>query len=66
MGRGGERVETTESLSFTADKAGTIKQRGGKITWDEVCDGAWRRRTEECREKGKEGRKESKVYLLWR
>lgn len=36
MGRGGERIETTEALSFTADKAGTIKQRGGKITWDEV------------------------------
>lgn len=50
MGRGGERIETTESLSFTADKAGTIKQRGGKITWDEVCDGARRRGKEEGRE----------------
>jgi hypothetical protein len=58
MGRGGERIETTEALSFTADKAGTIKQRGGKITWDEVCDNAG--------DGGEGGREEGHVYMYRR
>lgn len=34
MGRGGERVETPESLAYAAGRAQALKK--GKITWDEV------------------------------
>lgn len=34
MGRGGERVETPESLAITAKRTQALKN--GKIAWDEV------------------------------
>ena len=33
MGRGGERVETPESLAYTAKRTAALK---GKISWEEV------------------------------